>query len=167
MEVGGSRGTDGKLDLELLNDNLRKNVEGLKYNNNEISEDDSNRITSLPASVNVDEYKIVIEENGKVIVEEASKGVYYPTDKTITVGGKPVAIPGGATVSGIDGEYESVDDGLVIYITNGETITDWSDTETIQKTYDQFVWIPVNKEMAIIEEGKEITGSSNTENIQV
>ena len=72
-------------------------------------------------------------------------GNYYDTETDITVGGKQVTIPGGAQVSGIEGEYESVDDGLVIYIPNSEEekITDWSDAETIQKTYDQFVWVPV------------------------
>ena len=70
-------------------------------------------------------------------------GKYYEEDTDVTVGGKPVTIPGGATVSGIDGEYESVDKGFVIYITNGEKIADWSNAETIQETYDQFVWVPV------------------------
>ena len=90
-------------------------------------------------------------------------GKYYDTDTDITIGNYPVTIPGGATISNIPGEYESVEDGLVIYITNEDKIADWSDTETIQKTYDQFVWIPVDKETAIIEEGKEITGSTNSE----
>ena len=90
-------------------------------------------------------------------------GKYYDTDTDITIGNYPVTIPGGATISNIPGEYESVEDGLVIYITNEDKIADWSDTETIQKTYDQFVWIPVDKETAIIEEGVEITGSTNSE----
>ena len=86
------------------------------------------------------------------IKPEAEKGHYYETDTDVTVGGKPVTIPGGATVSGIEGEYESVDNGFVIYITNGEEIKDWSNAETIQETYDQFVWVPVEKAYVTVEE---------------
>ena len=98
-----------------------------------------------------------------VQITNIEPGKYYDTDTDIVIGEYAITIPGGATISNIPGEYESVEDGIVIYITNGEEITDWSDTETIQKTYDQFVWIPVDKETAIIEEGKEITGSTNSE----
>ena len=93
------------------------------------------------------------------IKPEAEPGHYYEKDTDVTVGGKPVTIPGGATVSGIAGEYGDgedgnidVDNGFVIYITNGEKITDWSDVETIQKTYDQFVWVPVEKAYVTVEE---------------
>ena len=99
-------------------------------------------------------------------------GKYYENDTNITVDGKPVTIPGGATVSGIDGEYESVDDGLVIYITNGDTIEDWNANEDgneildVQEDYDQFVWVPV--ETAYITEGDiaNQTGSTNYEKLQ-
>ena len=50
-EVLGSYGSDGKLSLDDLNNNL-KNVDGLKYNGSAIL--DSNKIESLPATVNVD-----------------------------------------------------------------------------------------------------------------
>ena len=169
MEVAGSLNTNGKLDLEVLNDNLKKNIEGLKYNNKEISEDDSNRITNLPAVVELNSYIIKISNNGRVtlpvIIEtlEDIKGKYYPEDTDIITGEQTITIPGGATISGITDECKTIDDGLVIYMTNEDIIKDWTDTETIQKTYDQFVWIPVDKEMAIIEEGKEIIGNSNTE----
>ena len=105
----------------------------------------------------------IIKSDGTVEEYIPVNGNYYDTDTDITIGEYPVTIPGGATISNIPGEYESVEDGLVIYITNEDKIADWSDTETIQKTYDQFVWIPVDKETAIIEEGKEITGSTNSE----
>ena len=111
----------------------------------------------------------IVDTNGTVEEYVPINGKYYDTDTDIEVGGYPVTIPGGATVSGIEGEYEKVEDGLVIYITNGEQITNWNaDTEPneildVQENYDQFVWIPVDKDSAIIEEGVEITGSSNTE----
>ena len=99
-------------------------------------------------------------------------GKYYEDDTNITVGGKPVTIPGGSTISGIDGEYESIDDGLVIYITNGDTIEDWNADEDgngikdVQEDYDQFVWVPV--ETAYITEGDiaNQTGSTNYEKLQ-
>ena len=95
--------------------------------------------------------KYIVNKDGSVEVgtggdvQDDVAGKYYDTETDITVGGKPVTIPEEAQVSGIDGEYESVDDGFVIYIPDSEEekITDWSDAETIQKTYDQFVWVPV------------------------
>ena len=66
VEIAGSYGTTGKIDLGLLNDNLRKNVKGLTYNGAEISEDDSNRITALPATVTLNGYEIVIRGNEEV-----------------------------------------------------------------------------------------------------
>ena len=102
-------------------------------------------------------------EYASLNIKKEVAGTSYDADTDIEIGGYPVTIPGGATISKIPGEYESIEDGLVIYITNGEKITNWSDTTTIQEKYDQFVWIPVDKESAIIEEGKEITGSTNTE----
>ena len=86
------------------------------------------------------------------IKPEAEPGHYYEKDTDVTVGGKPVTIPGGATVSGIEEENESVDKGFVIYITKGEEITDWSNPEAIQETYDQFVWVPVEKAYVTVEE---------------
>lgn len=70
IEVLGSYETDGKINLDLLNNNLKNNIKGLKYNNQEIS--DSNKITSLPATVVVDGYEVEIAENGTVIAKESS-----------------------------------------------------------------------------------------------
>ena len=67
LEVAGSFGDDGKLDLDEINDNLRNNVDGLTYNGKAITEKgvaDENRIGSLPATVMVDGYEIMINENG-------------------------------------------------------------------------------------------------------
>ena len=95
--------------------------------------------------------KYIVNKDGSVEssaggdVQDDVAGKYYDTETDIIVGGKLVTIPEGAQVSGIEGEYESADDGFVIYIPDSEEekITDWSDAETIQKTYDQFVWVPV------------------------
>ena len=94
--------------------------------------------------------------------EDEVAGKYYETDTEITVGDETITIPGGATVSKIPGEYEKIDKGFVIYITNGEEITDWSKVETIQETYDQFVWVPVEKAYVTVEE----MGGDTLENLE-
>ena len=62
--------------------------------------------------------------------------------------GDTAVIPGGFTVSGLP-EESTIEDGLVIYlIPEGETV-DWEDPTEVanaQKTYDQFVWIPISHE---------------------
>ena len=62
--------------------------------------------------------------------------------------GDTAVIPGGFTVSGLP-EESTIEDGLVIYlIPEGETV-DWEDPTSVanaQKTYDQFVWIPISHE---------------------
>ena len=68
IEVLGSYGTDGKIDIDLLNNNLKAHITGLTYNGNKLSE--SNKIERLPATVVVDGYKIEIAENGRVTVKE-------------------------------------------------------------------------------------------------
>ena len=63
LEVLGSLGEEGKIEINNLNKNL-KNIEGLKYEGNPLS--DTNKITKLPARVEVDGYKIFIEDTGNV-----------------------------------------------------------------------------------------------------
>lgn len=81
----------GNIDCDLLNTNLKKNIEGLTYNGKEISEDDSNRIKpeDMPATVVVDGYNVIIDEKiqdeeiqeTQKIVEDLKVGekVYYNT----------------------------------------------------------------------------------------
>ena len=63
VEVAGSYGVDGTIDKEQLNKNL-KNIAGLKYNGADFS--DSNKITELPATVTLNGFDIVIDNNGDV-----------------------------------------------------------------------------------------------------
>ena len=130
-EVLGSYGSDGKLSLDDLNNNL-KNVDGLKYNEKKISDD--NKIESLPATVNVDGYDVVITEQGNV---EKPKTLEYAKnddmltkndDTEITVDNKIVKIPAGFKVA--DDSGNTIDEGIVIE--DGEK--------------NQFVWVPVSKE---------------------
>ena len=86
-------------------------------------------------------------------------GKHYEEDTEVTVGDETVVIPGGATVSKIPGEYEDIDEGFVIYITNDEEITDWdadansNGIKDVQETYDQFVWVPVKEALAVDMDG--------------
>ena len=105
-------------------------------------EDGTTRTYTIDANGNIAEVKPP---------ETAESGKYYEEDTEVKVGDETVAIPGGATVSGIDEENESVNDGFVIYITNGETV-DWSNPEAVQEKYDQFVWVPVKKAYVTVEE---------------
>ena len=129
-EVLGSYGSDGKLSLDDLNNNL-KNVDGLKYNGNTITE--SNKIESLPATVNVDGYNILIsEEDIETIrtIEEAKSNdmLTKNNDTPITVDNKTLKIPAGFKVA--DDSGNTIDEGIVIE--DGER--------------NQFVWVPVSKE---------------------
>ena len=77
---------------------------------------------------------------------EPEPGYYYETNTEVQIGGKELTIPGGASLSKIEGEYEDVDQGIVIYITNKQmTDEEWQDMENMKTTYDQFVWIPVTE----------------------
>ena len=78
---------------------------------------------------------------------------------------KNIIIPAGFTVSNIPGEYENVDNGVVVYdipksdLTNA-TSTFWTDKGdndylNVQENYNQFVWVPVEK--AYIEANENIT----------
>ena len=72
-------------------------------------------------------------------------GNRYETETPITVDGKPVTIPGGATLSKVP-EESTIDGGLVIYIIPEGRTVDWTNSaevEYAQKTYSQFVWVPV------------------------
>jgi len=53
----------------------------------------------------------------------------------------PIEIPEGFTMSVYAGE-RSIEDGLVIYKTDAKTLATYSQEEA-QKTFDQFVWVPV------------------------
>ena len=136
IEVLGSIGKSGKVDIESLNKNL-KNVQGLKYKDAELSE--SNKIESLPAKIKIDEYDVEIEENGEIVVNEIKVGEKVTGSNEIYANNGTAVIPVGFTiVPGLD----DVSQGLVIS-------DDPNDTEinkdNIVANGNQFVWIPVDK----------------------
>ena len=143
-EVMASYGTDGKIDLNQLNKNLQ-NISGLKYNGSAIS--DSNKITSLPATVTVDGYNVKIEANGTTTTSGSDTPVTPPTGETITITDAKkdemknktensnlkvtdgtVTIPAGFKVAEDSGT--TIDEGIVIE----------------DSKQNQFVWVPVSKE---------------------
>ncbi len=117
VAVMGSFGTDGKIDLDTLNKNLNQ-VEGIDKEKSKLP------ITSLPATVVVDNYKITIEEKGQVTVEGENLGT--DDDKTLpsTEDTKPFLPEGAQKIEGTD-----LDTGLVIK----------------DKNQNEWVWIEVPK----------------------
>ena len=134
VEVAGSYGTDGKIDLDQLNKNLR-NIKGLTYNKNDLS--DTNKINNLPATVTLNGYDIVIAGNGSVtkkltVADAKANGTVFVDDKTTITDayGNSVTIPKGFKIAS-----DSATD-----VTGGIVIEDATYTNTIGS---QFVWIPV------------------------
>ncbi len=108
-------------------------------------------------------YEIKLENEQVSIAREKTEGITggagggtgiagnkYDKDTKVTIGGKEVLIPAGATVSKISGEYENVDNGIVIYIINDDK-ANWDNVEDMQKKYDQFVWVPVDKNNVVLD----------------
>ena len=81
VEVLGSYETDGTIDIDLLNENLQ-NIEGLTHKGESIVD---NPIDSLPATVVVDGYNVIIREDGSVVVSEWTQTGYEITNGEITV----------------------------------------------------------------------------------
>ena len=150
VEVAGSFDETGNLNIPLLNENLKNNVEGITHGGQTL---DENPITSLPTTVEVDGYEVEI--TGKGSSGGVTGGTKYEEDTKVTIGGKEVSIPGGATISKIPGEYEDVDEGIVIYIIpegetpNWEADEDGDGIKDVQEKYDQFVWVPVPNAIAV------------------
>ncbi len=132
---------------------------------------ESVQITGLSVSIkyaqDMSEPEIPVEP----VDPETIAGKRYDTETKVMIDDKVVTIPSGATISGLTGEYESVDDGIVMYvIPEGEEITDWNaDTNSngildVQENYDQFVWIPV--ENAILDLSNNEEALSTNDNIK-
>ncbi len=62
-EVYKSRSSDGTININKLNNYLSK-IQKLKFNGGNIT--DSNKIVELPANIEVNEYRITINEDGSV-----------------------------------------------------------------------------------------------------
>lgn len=136
VEVLGSYGKDGKLNLELLKQNIKQHL------NIEITTD------SFPVTVTVDGYKLTIHKHGIVDIEND-----LITMPKIEIG---VNATENATIDGREGTYnnpiipkgfKAINEGKAIWTDengykNGLVIEDVSAGDDITKG-SQFVWIPV------------------------
>ncbi len=139
VEVVGSYNDSGKLDVDLLNRNL-KNVSNLKYNNDVLSE--NNKIEKLPADVEINGDVYEIKEDGSIIsvVNTIKPGEIITSEKgntSYTNNGTAIIPVGFAIVPGLD----DVSQGLVISDDANDTEID---KDNIKANGNQFVWIPVD-----------------------
>jgi len=134
LEVQGSYNKERKISLSLLNENL-KGIEGLTHGGKTL---DENPIEELPTEVELDGYKIEIKGESQEKEEfDDIESLPMPSSE--------------AVISKIPGEYENINEGIVIYIipTEEQNTVDWTaDTNSndildVQEKYDQFVWVPV------------------------
>ena len=164
--------TEEEAKLEYSNLILEKQIEGhgeetelsdvigkLEENGYETAEKDGKNYIKIGEYY----YEIKLENEQISIAREKTEGITggagggtgiagnkYDKDTKVTIGGKEVSIPAGATVSKISGEYENVDNGIVIYIINDDK-ANWNNVEDMQKKYDQFVWVPVDKNNVVLD----------------
>ena len=135
LAVAASIGTDGKINMDTLNNELKK-IDKLTYKGSPIS--DSNKITSLPDTVNVDGYDVTINGDGSVNIGDNNNG--GDNTETIVEG---VTIPDGFYYVG-----GSKEEGIVISDDpNDENKgTSWEVAKTLKG--NQFVWVPVEDDSA-------------------
>ena len=126
IAIAGSYGTDGKLNLKDLKDNLEN--QGINYDKNN---------TGFPLEVTVNGEKKKIDENGNVTVklesvaDSKTKGTVFDDVTTLEdTYGNQVKVPKGFKIAS-DSATE---------VTGGIVIEDATYTKTIGS---QFVWIPV------------------------
>ena len=79
VEVLGSYGNDGNIDMDMLNKNLQ-NVENLTYNGEKLSSD--NVISKLPVIVNVDGHDVLISGPADAETVKENASMYYGAEVT-------------------------------------------------------------------------------------
>lgn len=127
--------------------------------NNKVS-DQQSRVNELTAELDEVIENQITEATAGVRVKK--KNLPYYAD------GKTAIIPKGFTVSGEESE-KSIENGLVIYLIPEDVTINWEDEDEVleaKKTYDQFVWVPVDNinEMYMCQsEGTDIDGSGTVE----
>ncbi len=123
VAVMGSFGTDGKIDLDTLNKNINQ-VEGIDKEKSKLP------ISSLPATVVVDNYKITIGEKGQVTVEGENLGT--DDDKTLpsTEDTKPFLPEDSEIIS------DSLETGVIIKDKNNN---EWVWVEVPKSIYDSTI----------------------------
>lgn len=144
-----SDGTEVKIGDTLKAEEVKNLTLKLAYTGENMPSE-SVQITGLSVSIKYVQDTSTEEPVEPSIDPSEIAGKKFNEETRIILDGTPVTIPSGATVSAIEGEYESVDNGVVMYvIPEGEEVTDWNADEDengiidVQENYDQFVWVPV------------------------
>ena len=132
VEVVGSYGTDGKINIPLLNENLG-HIDGLTHNGQPLTD---NQITSLPATVELDGIKVVINGDGS-------------TSAPVTLAGlkeseKPVS--GNTTLTDDNGDSITIPDGFNVSTDSPTNVVEGIVIE--DRIDNQYVWIPVFEKSA-------------------
>ena len=131
-EVMGSYDNTGKIELDVLNNNLKNNIPELTYKGKALSE--TNKITNLPATVMLETYKMQISEDGEVReIKTVAEITDYVTKNT------PV-----------EDEYENliiVPEDFKIRIDNTTNNADTVNEGIVieDRKGNQFVWIPLGE----------------------
>ncbi len=146
LAVMASYGNDGRLDYNELKENL-DNVEGITNVPNSITKE------SFELEVNVDGYKVTIEENGNVTIEGEKTGTVPTPPKPTTIEqakeqGKVLDENNPVTIKDKYDNKIVIPEGFKIAsdsaedVTGGVVIEDGSNSETLGS---QFVWIPIGE----------------------
>lgn len=163
-----SDGTEVKVGDTLKAEEVKNLTLKLAYTG-ESMPSESVQITGLSVSIkyaqDMSESEIPVEPS---IDPSEIAGKKFDEETRIILDGTPVTIPSGATVSGLSGEYENVDDGLVMYvIPEGEEVANWNTDENsngiidVQEKYDQFVWVPVENPVLDLSDNAEALSDIN------
>jgi len=137
---------------DVLNDN---DNEAYKYLNDVVAIDTGKlkRVMYAELELTAEEALRYFVNNGNVVSnnrirlkDDTEKYTIYAEDfagnvAVLVVEKPPIEIPKGFTMSIYGGE-KTIADGLVIYKTDAKTLATYSQEEA-QKTFDQFVWVPV------------------------
>ena len=119
VEVLGSYGEDGTIDMEKLNENLL-NVQNLTYKGQVLSSE--NKISKLPATVNVDGYDVLITAPADAAAVKENATTYY-----------------GAEVQGYECASEGVNKWRIFY-------SDGNNIYLIADDYLHYDYVPTTKQ---------------------
>lgn len=128
-----------------LNDNIKVAEHVSNFSSQVKTINDRQKLTVIVEIV--DKQRITDYITSEQVITTAKPGERVDKNTPYESDGKVATIPAGFTISGKDSE-STIDGGLVIYLIPDGITVNWADgtsVATAQKTYDQFVWVPVTK----------------------
>ena len=132
VEVVGSYGTDGNISIPLLNENLG-HIDGITHDGQALAD---NPITSLPAIVELDGIKVVINGDGSTSEPATLAGLKESE--------KPVS--GNTTITDDNGDTITIPDGFNVSTDSPTNVVEGIVVE--DRVDNQYVWIPVFEKSA-------------------